>query len=537
MCGIWALLSQKNLEHLHKCYKAFLKISHRGPEFSTFEKILPNLLLGFHRLAIIDTSERGHQPFHKTRKDGSYFYTICNGEIYNYKQLIKKYDLPCQTHSDCEVIMLLYEKFGIEQMVKLLDGEFAFIIVDINTNGKIKMFAGRDPLGVRPIFYSQDDDSICISSEMKGLTDIYKVIKVFPPGKILEYDNKMTFTTFYHYIYQELGPSFPIEKIHEEVARRLRNSVKKRLMSDKPFGALLSGGLDSSAIVAIMKELLPENQSFPVFTIAFDDDSPDLHFAKIVASTLKLDHHIITVSPEEAITFIDETIFSTESWDITTVRCSVAQLILSKYIREKTQIRVLLCGENSDECTSGYMGFHYTKDQIKMHEENIKLIKNVHCYDGLRTDRTMAKYGLEIRLPFADPEFVDYYLSLPPNLRMPKNGLEKFLLRESCKHFKHLPEEIRIRVKNAFSDGITSREKSWFGILQSHFDKMITDEEFNENRKKFTYNTPYTKESYYYRKRFHEFFGDNAQVIPYFWLQPFSTSTDPSARTLEIFKD
>ncbi|CAH6421760.1 Glutamine-dependent asparagine synthetase [uncultured virus] len=538
MCGIWGLLSKQSIQQYGKYYDSFMKLIHRGPEYSTFEKIKPNLLIGFHRLAIIDTTERGNQPFHLTRKDGSSVFLVCNGEIYNYHKLISDFSLKCESNSDCEVILHLYNMFGVDKMTRLLDGEFAFIIYDISKNGQIIMHAGRDPIGVRPIFYGYDDNSLCVASEIKGLVDIYDKIEVFPPGKIMTYDtNQFNFVTFYEYIFPKIDTGDDLEIIYSEIRKRLTNAVKKRLISDREVGFLLSGGFDSSIICGIAKKLMPDKK-FPVFTIAIDDESPDLHYAKIVAKYLDLDHHIIRIEPEECLKYLDDTIYATESFDITTIRCSIPQLIISKYIKEKTNVRVLFCGENADECCSGYVGFHFNKDDNKMHQENIKLVSQVHKFDGKRTDRTMASNGLEIRLPFADPEFVDYYLSVIPKLRMPVNGLEKFLLRQAFNDTQLLSKDILLRPKNAFSDAISSREKSWYIIIQNYLNNKITDENFKIEIHKYNHCQPYTKESLYYRQKFCEYFSDKSStIIPYFWLQPFTENKDPSARSFDIFKD
>lgn len=540
MCGIWALLSILKLEKLDTYFRSFMKIKHRGPDNSLFQLVGDNLLLGFHRLSIMDLTANGNQPFHLVRDDGSCIYCICNGEIYNYKYLIEKYDLKTNSNSDCSVILPLYEKVGIKKLVELLDGEFAFVIVKLDKNGKTKMVVGRDPIGVRPIFFGKDDDkTIAICSEAKGLCDIYDNVQVFKPGHYMIYqDNHMEFIEYYSYIYQMIRPVPHIEQIFEEIRRRFTNAVKKRLQSDADIGFLLSGGLDSSLTTAVAKKLMG-NKKFKVFTIGFREGSTDLPYAKKVAEYLDLEHHIITVDYDDALKEIDETIYAIESYDITSVRASVMQKLASKWIRNNTNIKVLLCGDNSDECCQSYKYFHNAPNAQELHQDGVRLVKEVHMYDGLRSDRTCAYHGIEIRLPFADPEFVDYYLSIDPELRKPKNGMEKELLRYAfLDDTKLLPIDILMRSKEAMSDGVSTSAKSWFVVIQDYIDKLITDEEFLSNKDKYFHCKPFTKESYYYRKKFCEFFGDiHSNLIPHFWMPKWTPETnDPSARTLKVYK-
>jgi asparagine synthase (glutamine-hydrolysing) len=538
MCGIWGLLSSISLQNYGALYHAFMKIKNRGPEFSSFQKIQNLIFIGFHRLAIVDPTSQGNQPFHMVRSDGSSIYVICNGEIYNYKELIKKYNLKCLSHSDCEILLYLYDKLGVRRMTEELDGEFAFIIFDIDsTRNAYKVYAGRDSIGVRPIFYGLNETSICISSEAKGLVDLYQQIFVFPPGQIMKYENqKMEFEKFYKYEYeiQILQP----DTIYQKIQAIFIESVRKRLMTDRPFGCLLSGGLDSSLVCAVAKKLLP-NKRFPVFTISFPGGT-DLPYAKIVAKHLDLDHQIIEIDPEEALQYIEETIYAIESYDITTVRASILQFICGKKIKENTNIKVLLCGENSDEVNASYKYFIKAPTQNDARTEAIRLVGDVHKFDGLRTDRTLAYHGLEVRLPFADPQYVDFMFSLEAKYIAPCYEIEKYTLRTAFSKMNILPHEIIMRSKEALSDGCSSLQKSWYQILQEHIDQKVTDEEFMNQKDQFKPNKPYTKESYYYRKIFHQHFGKSESIsnlIPYFWMPKWSPETmDPSARTLKTYE-
>jgi asparagine synthase (glutamine-hydrolysing) len=543
MCGIWALLSQIPITNLGKLYEAFMKTKSRGPEYSSFDLINQYLLLGFHRLAIMDLSANGNQPFRLVRKDGSCVYCICNGEIYSHEQIKQDYQIQTTSHSDCEVIIPLYEKLGIDGMIRLLDSEFAFVIIDISATGHIKMMAGRDPIGNRPSFYGINETSVCISSEMKSLSDIYRDVYVFPPGHYMTYEmGKLSFIPYYKYEYPRLelkSDSDPMSYVYGEICARFVGCVKKRLMTNRPFGTLLSGGLDSSLVTAVAKRLRPDIK-FPVFTIGFTTGSTDLPFAKKVAEYLDLDHHIIEVNPHYVLEEIDETIWATESYDITTIRASTVQKVIAKYIQKNTKVKVILVGENSDELFQGYKYFHNQPSTDEGHWNSIKRVRDVHMFDGLRTDRTMAFHGLEIRLPFADPDLIDYVFSLDPELVRPRDNKEKTLLREAFKHLKILPEDVLMRSKEALSDGCSDIKKSWFEYIQEYVEALVTDEEFEREKDKFTHCGPFTKESYYYRKKFVEYFGSDeskAKTIPYFWMPNWSPeTTDPSARTLKVYE-
>lgn len=533
MCGIWAYISHNQIENFTALFDAFNKIRNRGPEVSRFNILNAQNILGFHRLGIMDPSLNGDQPFSYLRSDGSSVYLICNGEIYNYKDLISLYNLSPKSNSDCEVILEMYIKFGIDKTVRELQGEFAFIIFDVKKDKEITVHAARDAIGVRPLFYCENEEFTSFSSELKGLATISRSIKVFPPGRVFTLNNnKSNLTTFYDYVYPKLDLGNPETKdIYAGIRNALMNAVSRRLMTDRPFGALLSGGLDSSLVCAIAHHLQPEIQ-FPVFTIAIDKNSPDLFYSKKVASYLNLkNHHIIEVTADQALTYIDKTIYAIESWDITTVRASIMQYIIGDYISKKTDVKVLLCGELSDEIHLSYLYGHFAPNATEAKKEAIRLVKDVHMFDGLRTDRTMASHGLEVRLPFSDLEYVDYFFSLPDEYFLSKNGVEKFYLRDAFKETGLLSEDVLFRKKEALSDGISNKERSWFEIIGEYIDTIISDEEFSP----FRYLFP-SKEAYYYKKKFSEYFSDSeniSNVIPYYWLPKWCGDVkNPSARVL-----
>lgn len=561
MCGIWALLSQLQITGFGKNYDAFMRMKHRGPEYSSFDLINPKFLLGFHRLSIMDLSADGNQPFHYVRDDGSCIYCVCNGEIYDQQILRKEYNITTKSHSDCEIIIPLYEKLGIEKMIRLLGSEFFFILLDISKEGHMKIIVGSDPLGNRPGYYSPTDNSLYVCSELEGLSDLTDKVYRFPPGYYMIYENdnktpfhegQLKFTQYYTYQYKELSPIPSLDKIYYEIRKRLTNSVRRRLMTDREIGFLLSGGLDSSLVCGITIDLIekefPELMKMPIkfFTIQLEGGSIDVPYAIEVYDFLKkkhhlLEHYIVTISKQDLLATLMKTPRIISSWDTTTNRASALQLAICQFIKEKTNVRVLMVGENADECCCGYRFFHNapTPDDAKM--EAIRLVKNVHTSDGLRTDRTASYHSIEVRPPFTDTEFVDYYLSLPSNLMVPINGLEKYTLRYAFKGHNIIPDSVLMRPKCAFSDSTSKKEHSWYQIIQEHMETLITDEEFLTQKDKYKHCPPYTKENYYYRREFARHYGDSeekAKTIPYFWMPKWSPeTTDPSARTLNNYKE
>jgi asparagine synthase (glutamine-hydrolysing) len=332
----------------------------------------------------------------------------------------------------------------------------------------------------------------------------------------------------------------------------LSQAIERRLISERDIASLLSGGLDSSLVVALMRKYL--GRSFPVYTIAFKDGSEDLPYAKMVAEHLGLEHHVIEIDYNEALNEIDSTIYTVETWDITTIRASVMQKILGKYIAENSKNRVIFVGENSDELFQGYLYSHFSPSILDGHNDSLRLLSEVHLFDGKRTDRTMAASGLEVRLPFADTQLVDYILSLPHEYTAPKNGVEKSLLRDAFKNETIiidgiekplLPNEILYRQKNAFSDAVSLKSKSWYTVIQEYFNSpllKIDDNEMNLSMNKpFLYQgEPFTLESRYYLEKFRSYFmRDNIinetkmKIIPHYWMPKWVKSNDPSARTLK----
>uniref|UniRef100_A0A8C5MTQ1 Asparagine synthetase [glutamine-hydrolyzing] n=1 Tax=Leptobrachium leishanense TaxID=445787 RepID=A0A8C5MTQ1_9ANUR len=555
MCGIWALFGSDECLSV-QCLSA-MKIAHRGPDAFRFENVngFTNCCFGFHRLAIVDQLY-GMQPLRV--KKFPYLWLCYNGEIYNYKQLQKHFGFEYQTLVDGEVILHLFNKFGIEKATSLLDGVFAFILLDTSNR---KVYLGRDVYGVRPLFRLLTDDGfLAVCSEAKGLINLkYSMttcpdIDPFPPGHCEIFDLKASGKVASvelikvhnfkeepkHAAYDSLGKlqsGFDRETVKRNICLLFENAVRKRLMAQRRIGCLLSGGLDSSLVAATLLKLMKEStHSYPLQTFAIgSDDSPDLLAAKKVASHIGSEHREILFDAEEGIQAVDEVIFTLETYDITTVRASVGMYLISKYIRKNTDSVVIFSGEGSDELTQGYIYFHKAPSPEEAAEDSERLLRELYLFDVLRADRTTAAHGLELRAPFLDHRFTSYYLSLPPELRIPKNGIEKYLLREAFEDSDLLPKDILWRPKEAFSDGIMSVKKSWFTVLQDYIEQQVDDIMMEKAPEKFPFNTPKTKEGYFYRQIFEKYYPGRAGWLTHYWMPRWINATDPSARTLKHY--
>ena len=538
MCGIFAYISETpiNYQLLQAINIEGMKCKSRGPDNTVTRKISENTFLMFHRLKINDMSDSGNQPI--AHPDDYNLTLICNGEIYNHKKLISENNFNTKSSSDCEVILHMYKKYGINKTIESLDGVFAFLLID---NSKNKIFIGRDPIGIRSLYIGKDKrNSILIGSECKTLSSICKYVTPFLPGKYLAIDfynipkniNNLDYITYYDYIYPIIH--YNKEVILENIYSTLNRAIEKRMISDRPIGCLLSGGLDSSLITALVAKQFNKKE-LCTFSIGFEG-SEDLKYAKIVANHLNTKHHEYIVTEQMMIQALEEVIKGIETYDITTIRASVPMYLLSKYIKNNTDITVLFSGEGSDEASGSYMYFHNAPDADSFNKETVRLLKDLQYFDVLRSDKSTACNGLEVRVPFLDKEFLQYYMQIDPNLKIPNGKIEKFLLRKAFDDGL-LPDEILWRSKEAFSDGVSSKKKPWFKILQEHIDNEISDEEFETRRIKYSHNTPAIKEALYYREIFHKYFPNNDNIIPYYWLPKWNGDIkDPSARVLKVYK-
>lgn len=573
MCGIWAYLLKTGVLDKEILYKAFDKLQSRGPDRSNVITLSDkNIMLGFHRLSIMDTSTNGDQPF-IIENDERVVYVMCNGEIYNFHKLIDKYNFKTKSKSDCEIIPLIYFNYGIEQLVQDIRGEFAIIILDINKiTNEMSCYVTRDPFGVRPLFIGIDDNGICLSSELKGQAGIYKEysnykVDQFKGGNygVFHYKNnewsniKMT----QYYFFPKEIKYFDIDESVKLIRDTFIETVNCRLESDRPLGFLLSGGVDSSSVVGVAYHLL-KDKNIPLYTFSIGfENGTDEPNAKLVAKYINSDiitvpydisrseyqslikkyknglHTHIMITIDQAINMLEETVRVIESFDLTSNRASTMQLMVSTFINNNTDIKVLLCGDASDEQYGSYLYFAKCFDPTDFNNECIRLMDEIYKYDGLRCDRAVSNSKIEIRLPFSDQSLVDLTFQIDPKIRMTTtHGIEKWLFREAMKGF--IPEQVRTRIKVALSDGCSGVENSWFKIIQDKMNTLYSEEDLKNAEKTYDHLCPYTKEGLYYREKFCKYYGNNnevAKVIPYYWLPKFiqiddPRKLDPSARTL-----
>lgn len=534
MCGIFAYLQNKPLDQqkiIKIINEAFLS-QHRGPDNSTV-KISDNGIYIFHRLAINDQTNMGNQPLKNEN-----VLLICNGEIYNHKELCTKYNVHCTSKSDCEIIIHLYNKIGIEKTLQELDGVYGFVLFDGNKNEHI---IARDPYGVRQLFigFNKNND-ICCASELKSIASLSTSAQLYPPGtySVIKKDKKINYHHWYDYskLYNYVDGIFLCDNeniVRKKIETLLTNAVKKRMMSEREIGCFLSGGLDSSIVTALVARCFDTPKQLHTFSIGMLG-STDLKAAREVADYIGTTHHEIIVSEDELLSIIPDVVYQIESYDTTTVRASTPMYLLSKWIKENTNISVIFSGEGSDEISGSYMYFHNAPSPDEFHKETVRLLEDLHYFDNLRCDKSTAGHGLEVRVPFLDKEFVEYYIRIHPQLRMPRNKIEKYLLRKCFETY--LPESIVWRTKEAFSDGVSSKTNSWYTIIQNHVEKLIPDWKLHNHN--IIHNIPHLKETLYYRQIFDDCFPGKSNIIPYYWLPKWSGEniTDPSARVLDVYE-
>jgi len=593
MCGIFGIFnpSPKIPEQTYKT--AFMNGSSRGPENSVFQTIGTQAYLGFHRLAINGLNNASNQPLQQGNLT-----LICNGEIYNYKRLYEilgspeplyefdgeKFDSTAfqpRTQSDCEIILHLYRKFGIEQTLQLLDGVFAFILIDYDIySDSAKMYVARDPFGVRPLYqflHKETDTMFGFASEIKCLTVFGKKVAHFVPGTYSVYSlgfqicdkwqlqqENMRFhlppVIGFHGLHSAThNQEDPVGKVEDDTRgqqmraafHRIRagliEAVYKRCeTTERPIACLLSGGLDSSLITALVAQYHSENElPYPLETYSIGlEGSVDLVYARKVADHLKTKHTEIVLQESDFVEAIPEVIRAIESYDTTTVRASIGNYLLGKYIRANSEAKVIFNGDGSDELTGGYLYFQCAPNSIEFDLECRRLLRDIHLFDVLRSDKSISSHGLEPRTPFLDRWFVQTYLSIPMELRNHSSNqnrtCEKYMLRSAfhCYMGDLLPDEVLWRTKEAFSDGVSKTSRSLFEIIQEHVEKIYAMQTnlIEEYRSKYAHNPPQTWEQVYYREIFEEAYPGQGHVVPYMWMPRFvKGATDASARTLSIY--
>lgn len=556
MCGIFTILNSNDTSYT-LINSNFSLGSSRGPDFTILKSYYPNTYFGFHRLSINGLTDLSNQPFNING-----IILICNGEIYNYKQLYSTINVIPKTQSDCEIIIYLYLNYGIDHTLNLLDGEFAFVLYDTTKN---IMFVARDPFGVRPLYYLKHktnlypkDKIIGFASELKCLDRFIDsnpeeyIVDNFDPGSyvLVKYLNEKSWVFDKHIRYftptfSYLSSNHTIEfnnNIKTNISYLLNNAVQKRcLNTERPIACLLSGGLDSSLITALVNDFYKKNnytQPLETYSIGLIG-SHDLRYAKIVADYLGTKHTEIIVSEIDMFNAVNVVIRAVETFDTTTVRASIGNYLIGKYISRNSHAKVILNGDGADELCGGYLYMHKCPDDLEFDNETRSLLRNIHLYDVLRSDKSISSHGLEPRIPFLDRDFVNYYLSIPPSIRNHNNNktCEKFLLRDSfsLKNYKNykgeqlLPDEILWRRKEAFSDGVSNRKRSLFIILQEFIAKKLC----HETGKKYIANID--TEKMYYKQIFTSFFPYSLNIVPSYWMPKYSNTHDPSARTLDNY--
>lgn len=571
MCGIFALLNYNIGIDNDKINDEFLKGKRRGPEFSKLEKLFnENAVFGFHRLAINGLNSESNQPF--LIND---IMLICNGEIYNYKQLYTLLNIVPKTNSDCEVIIYLYERYGIEQTLIMLDGVFGFVLYDKKVN---KLYVARDPMGVRPLYSLTYDNYknnlfnlIGFASELKSLSYFQNLpqnvcckISHINPGtySVYSYDGKLwqsEMQTKPYYL-----PSFSYSRLiscQENYFKEISNNIvyylnaaviKRCETTERPVACLLSGGLDSSLIAALVaNHFRIQGKKIETYSIGLAE-SEDIKYARIVANYIDSIHHEIIVTEDDMFNAIPEVIEALESYDTTTIRASLGNYLIGKHIAANSEAKVIFNGDGSDELFGGYLYMNKCPDSIEFDKETRRLLKDIHLFDVLRSDKSISSNGLEPRTPFLDRSLVNYVLSIPAKFRNHTECVgepEKGLLRRAFNDYfddnlgrKILPDEILWRRKEAFSDGVSCQGRSLFVILQEKIrDKLnIKVEELQAKYIEndvyyFPYEANIETEKKYYKEIFDNLYPNCSHIVPYFWMPKYTNATDPSARTLEIY--
>ena len=589
MCGIFTLLNYEQKYAKDFVQNQFEKGRGRGPEDSVLQKVGCKLTFGFHRLAINGLNSESNQPLVKGDLT-----LICNGEIYNYKELYALMSssdpsIAPRTQSDCEVILWLYERYGIEQTLQMLDGVFAFALLDQRTRlGEPSVYFARDPYGVRPLYHlvrtqakpvsfsrTVNETTIGFASELKMLSEFTVnseeyTVKQFQPGTYSKYvfsdqvcsewapngTNIVYHRTAFSNVYDQdinasqitgttentasiTGTTENTASIIKGIQKYLVRAVEKRCSTtERPIACLLSGGLDSSLIAALVNDYhkrhgLPQLETYSIGLA----ESTDLRYARVVANHLGTKHREVILTEAEFCEAIPEVIGAIESYDTTSVRASIGNYLLGKYIAKHSEAKVIFNGDGSDELLGGYLYMGMAPDAIEFDRECRRLLTDIHAFDVLRSDKSISSHGLEPRTPFLDREWTQFYLSISPTIRYAPEEIEKYLLRYAFSRRLYrthegtelLPEEVLMRKKEAFSDGVSGHERSLYQVLQEYCaTKPVMAIDTKHNMAK-------TSEQAYYRSVFETFYPGLGEVVPYFWMPKYVEATDASARTLSTY--
>ena len=523
MCSIIGYIGANLSEEEVRSY--FERTVSRGPDMTRILN-LGNGFLGFHRLAIMGLNESGMQPFSAFGNS-----VVCNGELYGFRLLKKKLEekgYTFQSESDCELLLPLYREYGTD-MFRMLDAEFAMILYD-GASGQL--IAARDPIGIRPLYYGYlPSKEIIFASEPKNLVGLCRHILPFPPGHYYK-DGK--FVCYRNISKPTALVEDDVETACKKIHDKLEAGILKRLDADAPVGFLLSGGLDSSLVCAVAARHL--KKPIRTFSIGMDIDAIDLKYAKQVADYLGADHTEVIISKEDVLAALPDVVALLGTYDITTIRASIGMYLVCKYIHEHTDLRVLLTGEISDELF-GYKYTDFAPSPEAFQQEAEKRIRELHMYDVLRADRCISVNSLEARVPFGDLDFVEYVMNLDPKRKVNSYGKGKYLLRHAFEG-DYLPHDILMREKAAFSDAVGH---SMVDDLKEYAQQLYADEQFEARRKRYTFATPFTKESLLYRELFERYYPGQAEMVVDFWMPNKDWEgcnvNDPSARVLTNYGD
>jgi len=546
MCGIVCALDLKQDSDFlrSQVLEMSKKVRHRGPDWSGIY-CSKNALLAHERLAIVDPAS-GNQPIFS--KDKS-LVLAANGEIYNHRNLKDNLsiDYAFQTNSDCEIILALYKEKGVD-FLDDLNGIFGFVLYDDNSD---EYLIARDHMGIIPLYMGWDKfGTFYIASELKALEGVCNKIEIFPPGHFLSSkDSKLV--KWYKRDWMSYESVSNNKTDLNLLQNALEDAVHRQLMSDVPYGVLLSGGLDSSITSALAKKYsqkriesddqkaawYPQLHSFAVGLVG----SPDLKAAKLVADHIGSIHHEVTFTIQEGLDAIKDVIFHLETYDVTTVRASTPMYLLARVIKSMG-IKMVLSGEGADEIFGGYLYFHKAPNAEEFHKETVRKLEKLYQYDCLRANKSLAAWGIEGRVPFLDKEFIDVAMRINPKDKMiDKDKMEKWVLRKSFESY--LPPSVAWRQKEQFSDGVGY---DWIDSLKELVDVKVSDEMFNNAKFTFPFQTPMSKEEYFYRSIFEEHFPSEtaAKTVPSVpsvacssplaleWDKSFKNMNDPSGRSI-----
>ncbi|WP_370227587.1 asparagine synthase B [Mesoflavibacter sp.] len=536
MCGIVCAfdLKQKSEDLRPQILEMSKIIRHRGPDWSGIYSD-DKAILAHERLAIVDPAS-GKQPLFSPDKK---LVLAANGEIYNHRELRKQFDgkYNFQTESDCEVILALYKEKGVD-FVDEMNGIFGFAIYDVE---KDEYFIARDHMGIIPLYIGWDQNgTFYVASELKALEGICTKIELFPPGHYMS-SKDGEFVKWWNRDWRDYDKVKDNETSIAKVKEALEAAVKRQLMSDVPYGVLLSGGLDSSVTSAIAKKYAqlriesddkqaawyPQLHSFSVGL----EGSPDLAAAQKVADHIGTVHHEIKFTIQEGLDAIKDVIYNIETYDITTIRSSTPMYLMARVIKSMG-IKMVLSGEGADEIFGGYLYFHKAPNAKEFHEETVRKIDKLHMYDCLRANKSLAAWGIEGRVPFLDKEFMDVAMSLNPQDKM-INGerMEKWIIRKAFEDM--LPESVAWRQKEQFSDGVGY---SWIDTLKEVVEREVSDEQMENAKYRFPIQTPQNKEEFYYRSIFEEHFPSDAAALSVPQEASVACSTATALEWDEAFK-